>query len=1276
MGLLSGGEMMKKTAFLMTLIVAVLLPFSVLAAQVGTFTAVNGRVDIAGADKVARLVKVGDPVDEGDVVRTKSNSRAEITFTDDNILRMAERSRVVISEYVSSNESLTARLTLSRGKVQNIVRKTGRIFGRLKKNRFEVHTPTAVVGVRGTNFFTYFQHGISGAVFKEGEGYGYNPNIPDQVLYVTAGQALLVVSDDSVPEVREADDLQIEGHEGDTAPLTEEEEEEKKQPKEEEPPLVTDPQTPSAPPVTQPPVEPEPPVIVIPQQPPTEKTFTVSLLESPAEYTNLGLTGVAHFILTSSSDTPVTYVYKFNDVGGTDWSPATADPGVDYGAVLLPDGTYAPPLDDGIYYFEYKAIADDGTETPVQIFSWTVDTSAPEVVLSNTPALDTNVNTANIGVTSLNETRAVTYTYELDGNAVGSSNLAGLSEGTHTFGVLATDDAGNTGTATFSWTTDYTAPTITLSNTPAAATNSNSADFGVSIDDETATYTYLLDGSQVASPLLTDLAEGLHAFAVEATDPAGNTTTELFSWTTDYTAPTISITPTSAMPEVTLTTDAAFTLVSDEEVSYSYTLDNGSRVDTLDNILITALQAGSHTLEVEAVDPAGNSTSSSLDFDLSRYSLSGVAAGAGSVISGAAAGDIAAVAGQSWGGWSIDMSGTFTGTHSPGWSVAAGGELFDSEAAEKGYWLDIIDGASGSSQLEYITSTHQGLGAGSVNAVFSDPDWQLTDTGTGTLTETPLMYFSDLQSTLHSTEVGLITEAQYDYADGGTYYFQYFTDGSGGNSLLDDESGFSLQTEYFSDGTWFSLDNGTGEYLEGTWNPAIDDIFSILNQPPDRGVTFTETVLAQSTALKSIGGIQSYVGGTISLWSGSAVPLTVLGKISSNGTTDGAWLGMIVSRNVAAGNETTLETLPGSYLGFTGGTLLNSSLDWSFIGLYEDDSSNTGFLTVNPLDSTLYQDSDMMKFSGTVDRWEIFQGTNIAPADFVTSLSINYGSLIGGGNFTTAGSSIEIAEARGAEAVSSTGEMGIWQGVMGGTYSGVSSDDWSMYLVGPSDQAATAFSDPSQTQLSGINGALVVQGSKWSDQLLSGRSAGSWVDLNEVLTGVAGGTFEGTFDPVHSTWQAVTMGAKLETGVFFDMVNSSTGRTTLNELNIPAVEIGSATLTGSNAVVNVSMNNVTFFSYATGEAPRIWAVDTDGVAGTYSAAPLNSVVNLSGNGLSAQFEVLSWQNNNWGAAVNGSGQLNGTVDVQFNGAAAGRYSGDISGSFTGSASGVSVPALP
>jgi hypothetical protein len=211
---------MKRTT--LVLLAAILLAFFPSLAQasaVGKFTHVEGRVDVIPPGQPARAAALGDEVSIGDTLRTKSQSKAEVTFNDGNVLRLAERTAMVISEYMVDQESTSGTLKLSRGKIQNIVKVTGgRIFGRDKKDRFEVHTPTAIVGVRGTDFFTYHTRGISGALFQEGKGYGFSANRPEEVKDISAGQAMVVVSADQVPVIKPATDVEIKLHINDTAP--------------------------------------------------------------------------------------------------------------------------------------------------------------------------------------------------------------------------------------------------------------------------------------------------------------------------------------------------------------------------------------------------------------------------------------------------------------------------------------------------------------------------------------------------------------------------------------------------------------------------------------------------------------------------------------------------------------------------------------------------------------------------------------------------------------------------------------------------------------------------------------------------------------------------------------------------------------------------------------------------------------------------------------------------------------------------------------------------
>ncbi|MEI6315628.1 MAG: FecR domain-containing protein, partial [Syntrophus sp. (in: bacteria)] len=128
--------MKKIILILMVLVVAALiLPVAVLAAPIGKITALEGKVDMtpAGA-KDAVPVAVGVSVNAGDILRAKSKSKAEITFPDGNILRLAENTRVRVTQY-QPEEGKKSYVNLFRGKTVAVVDK-------LKKGaNFEVHTP-------------------------------------------------------------------------------------------------------------------------------------------------------------------------------------------------------------------------------------------------------------------------------------------------------------------------------------------------------------------------------------------------------------------------------------------------------------------------------------------------------------------------------------------------------------------------------------------------------------------------------------------------------------------------------------------------------------------------------------------------------------------------------------------------------------------------------------------------------------------------------------------------------------------------------------------------------------------------------------------------------------------------------------------------------------------------------------------------------------------------------------------------------------------------------
>ena len=143
---------MKKYACLLAviaLVVALILPCDALAEAVGRITQVEGRVDLLkGGELPAVPVAVDAQVSTGDVLRTKSLSRAQITFIDNSVVTIAPESRLAVEDYQFQPASgkRNAVLQLFQGLAHIVVSKLSKV----QEPDFIIKTHTAVMGVRGT----------------------------------------------------------------------------------------------------------------------------------------------------------------------------------------------------------------------------------------------------------------------------------------------------------------------------------------------------------------------------------------------------------------------------------------------------------------------------------------------------------------------------------------------------------------------------------------------------------------------------------------------------------------------------------------------------------------------------------------------------------------------------------------------------------------------------------------------------------------------------------------------------------------------------------------------------------------------------------------------------------------------------------------------------------------------------------------------------------------------------------------------------------------------
>jgi hypothetical protein len=195
-------------------------------------------------------------------------------------------------------------------------------------------------------------------------------------------------------------------------------------------------------------------------------------------------------------------------------------------------------LGEGAHTFQVRVRDSVGNFDPTPATdSWMVDLTAPDTTIAAGPSGAVANAAASFTFTS-NETD-VTFACSLDGAGFAPCtspyNVIGLSQGTHSFAVVAIDAAGHQdpSAASASWVVDTIPPDIMLVAGPAdAATTGPRVIFMFTMSEGTSQCS--VDNGpfvECGSPVGYNLPAGAHAFAVRTVDGAGNTSSILRSWT-------------------------------------------------------------------------------------------------------------------------------------------------------------------------------------------------------------------------------------------------------------------------------------------------------------------------------------------------------------------------------------------------------------------------------------------------------------------------------------------------------------------------------------------------------------------------------------------------------------------------------------------------------------------------------------------------------------------------------------------------------------------------
>jgi len=367
-----------------------------------------------------------------------------------------------------------------------------------------------------------------------------------------------------------------------------------------------------------------------------------------------GITDDARPTISGESDPGSTIIIYDNS---TEIGTTTAD--ADGNWSFTPESA----LDDGEHAISVKVIDTEnnaGAEIPIATI--TIDTTLPdeaseitimagdepisdgEATSITNPTLSGEAEPGSTVVIYDNGTEIGSVTVDENGNWSFTPETA-LDDGEHAFTVEVTDAAGNTSPATSAGTItiDTTAPAAasevtlsggdqtladgasTLDSTPTISGEAEAGSTVVIYDNGEAIGTVTADenGSWSFTPATT-LDDGEHAFTVDVTDPAGNTSpsTSAGTITIDTTAPAAASEVTLSGDDQTLadgasTKDTTPTVSGEAEPGSTVVIyDNGTEIGTVTADADgnwsftpeTALDDGEHTFTVDVTDPAGNTS--------------------------------------------------------------------------------------------------------------------------------------------------------------------------------------------------------------------------------------------------------------------------------------------------------------------------------------------------------------------------------------------------------------------------------------------------------------------------------------------------------------------------------------------------------------------------------------------------------------------------------------------------------------------------------------------
>lgn len=180
-----------------------------LAVPAASITHLSGPLAVRKADGSTRALSIGSKLEPGDTVETAKRTYARLRFTDGSEVTLKPNTQFKVERYAYSKDNPkgdAGSFNLIKGGLRTI---TGQIGKRGNQNSYQMRTPTATIGIRGTIYdATYCSGDSCGAIptglylaVTDGQVVVTNAEGVQTALPVRAGQYVYVATPTTPPVV-------------------------------------------------------------------------------------------------------------------------------------------------------------------------------------------------------------------------------------------------------------------------------------------------------------------------------------------------------------------------------------------------------------------------------------------------------------------------------------------------------------------------------------------------------------------------------------------------------------------------------------------------------------------------------------------------------------------------------------------------------------------------------------------------------------------------------------------------------------------------------------------------------------------------------------------------------------------------------------------------------------------------------------------------------------------------------------------------------------------